>query len=55
MLTTAGLQLPLTPFVLVEGSVGTEPPEQIVSEEPKLNAGVVLGVTVMVLTVGIAH
>ena len=40
MLTVAGLQDPVIPSVEVAGKAGTDPPEQTVSEVPKLNAGV---------------
>jgi hypothetical protein len=39
----------------VAGNAGTVPPEQIVSEFPKLNAGVITGFTVTVNEVGTAH
>jgi hypothetical protein len=42
-------------FVDVGGSVGTVPPEQIVSVVPKLNAGVRFGLTVTLNVVGKAH
>ena len=53
--TVAGLHVPLTPLVEVAGSDGTAPPAHIVSELPKLKAGVVFGVTVSVNVVGLAH
>ena len=55
VLTTAGFQLPAIPFVDVVGKVGTTPPLQIVSELPKLNAGVITGFTVTVNVAGTAH
>jgi hypothetical protein len=55
LLTVAGLQLPVIPFVDVPGNAGTEPPEQIVREVPKLNAGVTLGLTVTVNTSVVAQ
>jgi hypothetical protein len=39
----------------VGGNEGTPAPAHIVSEVPKLNVGVVLGVTVTVNVVGITH
>lgn len=55
MLTVAGLQLPFTPLSEVEGNAGTDAPEQIESAVPKLNAGMVLGVTVTFRVKGNAH
>src|SRR5687768_9431780 len=43
--TTEGLHVPVRPLVDVVGSGGTVPPAQIVREVPKLNVGVVLGIT----------
>ena len=51
----AGLQLPLTPLSEEDGSEGTAAPEHIESAVPKLNAGVVLGVTVTFRLKGRAH
>jgi hypothetical protein len=53
--TTAGLQVPLKPFVEVLGSTGTAPPVQMVSDVPNANVGVVLGVTVITLVIGKPH
>jgi hypothetical protein len=47
--------VPAIPFVDVAGKLGTAPPEQIVSEVPKVNDGFTLGVTVTVLVVPMAH
>ena len=55
LLTTVGLHAPVTPFVDVVGKVGTTPPLQIVSELPKVNAGVIVGFTVTVNVAGTAH
>jgi hypothetical protein len=55
LLTVAGLQLPVIPFVEVPGNAGTDPPEQIVSEFPKLNTGIVLALTVTVKVAAVAH
>lgn len=46
LLTTAGLQVPVMPFVEVVGNTGAVSPEQIDSEVPKLKTGVILGLTV---------
>ena len=43
------------PFVDEAGKPGTEEPAQIVSAVPKLNNGVILGVTVIVSVVAEAH
>ena len=51
----AGLHVPVTPLSDVAGSEGTVPPEQIVSALPKLNVGIVLGVTVTVRLVVVAQ
>ena len=48
LLTVAGFQVPVIPFVEVPGREGTGSPSQIVRELPKLKAGVVLAVTVTV-------
>lgn len=55
LLTTDGLHVPVMPLVDVVGSVGTVPPEQIVSAVPKLNVGVTFGFTVTVNVVVVAH
>jgi hypothetical protein len=55
LLTVEGLQLPVTPFVDVVGKAGTEPPEQIAREVPKLNVGVTFELTVTVKVIGSAH
>ena len=55
MLTVAGLQVPVIPLVDVVGKAGTVPPLQIVNEVPKLKVGVILGFTVTVNVVGLAH
>lgn|SRR5436190_13978947 len=43
------------PFCDVPGSVGTVPPAQMVNVVPKLNEGVILGLTVTVKLNGKAH
>ena len=55
MSTTAGLHVPLIKLVDVLGNIGTAPPAQIVLVVPKLNVGVVLGVTVTVIVTGNPH
>ena len=55
LLTTDGLHIPVIPFVDVVGNVGTVPPEQIVSVVPKLNVGVMFGLTVTVKVVVVAQ
>ena len=55
MSTDAGFQVPVIPFVDVLVSVGTVPLVQIVSDVPKLNVGVMFGLTVTVNVVGTAH
>ena len=47
--------MPSIPFVDVVGNSGTFPPVQIVSSVPKLNAGVIVGVTDTVNIVVVAH
>ena len=53
--TTDGLHVPVIPFVDVLGNDGTIPPAQMFNEAPKLNAGVMFGVTVTVNVAGLAH
>ena len=55
LLTTAGLQVPLIPFVDVPGNVGTLPPAQTVNDVPKPNAGVMFGAVDTVNVVDTAH
>ncbi len=43
------------PLVDVVGSAGTDPPAQIVSDDPKLNVGVMFGLMVSVNVAGNAH
>ena len=52
---TAGLQLPVIPFIEVVGKAGTVAPAQIDKLVPKLNVGVMFGVTVSVNDVVVAH
>ena len=47
--------MPVKPFADVAGSAGTVPPPQIVIPVPKLNVGVVRGVTFMVIVTGVPH
>lgn len=53
--TTAGLHVPVMPFVDVVGSVGTFPPAQMVMPGRKLKSGVRFGFTVTVNVVVVAH
>jgi len=53
--TTEGLHVPVIPFVDVVGNAGTVPPAQIVKLVPKLNTGTILGLTVTVNVVVVAH
>jgi hypothetical protein len=53
--TTAGLHVPVIPFVDVPGNAGAVPAAQIVSDVPKLNAGVIIGFTVIANVAVIAH
>ena len=55
MLTTEGFHVPVIPFDDVVGNVGTDPPAQIVKVVPKLNVGVMFGLTVTVNVIGTAH
>ena len=45
----------MIPLSDVVGKVGTVPPLQIVNEVPKLNVGVILGLTVTVNVAVVAH
>lgn len=53
--TVEGFHVPVMPFEDVDGKAGTEPPAQIDSDVPKLNAGTTLGDTVTVNVTGTAH
>ena len=53
--TVDGFHVPVIPFVDDEGSVGTAPPLHILNEVPNANAGVILGVTVTMNEVELAH
>lgn len=53
--TTDGFHEPVIPFVEVVGNAGTVPPAHIVRVVPKLNAGGMLGLTVTVNVVVVAH
>ena len=56
LFTTDGLQVPVIPLVDVLGSTGTDPPAQIANDVPKLNDGVIFGLTVTVnITCSMAH
>ena len=53
--TVAGLHVPVIPLVDVAGKAGTLLPAQMVSELPKLNAGVTIGLTVTLNVVVVAQ
>ena len=53
--TTEGLHVPVIPFVDVVGSVGTAAPAQMERLVPKLNVGVIFGLTVTLNVVVVAH
>ena len=53
--TVAALHVPATPFVDVFGNAGTAPPAHMLNDVPKLNVGVVRGVTVIFIVTGNAH
>ena len=55
LLTVDGLQVPVILLLDVVGNAGTVPPEQIVNVVPKLNVGVMFGLTVTVKVAGTAH
>ena len=55
LLTTEGFHVPEIPLVEVFGNTGTDPPAQILSDVPKLNVGVMFGVTVTLNVAGLAH
>ena len=55
MSTVDGLHVPLIALSDVVGSVGTVPPAHTVSDVPKLNVGITLGVTVTVNVIGNAQ
>lgn len=55
MLAIAGFQVPVTPFVEVVGNDGTVPFAQIARLVPKLKTGVIIGFTVTLNVVGVAH
>lgn len=55
MLTTAGVQVPVMPFVEVLGSVGTASPSQITALVPKGKVGVIFGLTTTMNDVPVTH
>jgi hypothetical protein len=55
LLTTAGLHVPVTPFVETRGNRGTVDPAQIVCVVPKLNVGISIGLTVTVKFTELIH
>ena len=50
-----GFHVPVIPFRDVTGNAGTLSPEQIVSDNPKLNTGATMGFTVTSKVVVVAH
>jgi hypothetical protein len=55
LLMTAGVHVPVIPFVDVVGNNGTVLPAQAISEEPNANAGTSFGLMVTKTLVGVAH
>ena len=55
MSTADGLHVPVIPLTDVSGNEGTTPPAHTVRLVPKLNVGVMFGLTVTVNVVVIAH
>ena len=55
MSTVAGFHVPFTPLLEVAGSVGTLAPAHILKDGPKLNVGVITGLTVTLKVVVVAH
>ena len=55
MLTKAAFHVPVILFEDVVDKAGTVPPAQIVSDVPKLNVGVMFGLTVTVNVAVVAH
>ena len=55
LVTTDGLQVPVTPFVEVPGNTGTAMPAQMLKVVPKLKDGITFGVTVTFKVVGVTQ
>ena len=55
LLTVAGFQVPVIPFVDVFGNDGTLPLSHIVNDVPNANDGVMFGVTVTLNVAAVAH
>ena len=55
MLITDGLHVPVTPLVDVTGKAGALLPEQMANDVPKLNVGVIIGLTVTVKVGVVIH
>lgn len=55
MLTADGLHVPVMPLVDVVGKDGTDPPAQIVKEDPNENVGTIFGFTVTANPAVVAH
>ena len=50
-----GFQVPVIPFMEVDGNTGTPAPAQMLSADPKLKLGVDKGLTVIFLVIVIPH
>lgn len=55
LLTTAGFQVPVTPFNEVVGNTGATAPAHMEAVAPKANVGVITGFTVTVKVTGSAQ
>ena len=55
LLTVAGLHVPVMPLLDVVGNVGAVAPAQMLTLVPKLNVGVIFGLTVTVNVCVVAH
>lgn len=53
--TVAGLHVPFTPLLEVDGKDGTLAPAQIVDEVPKPKTGTTVGFTVTLKVIAVAH
>ena len=55
LLIVAALQVPVIPLLDVFVNAGTAPPLQMVNDVPKLNVGVIVGLTVALIEIDFAH
>ncbi len=53
--TAEGLQVPIMPLLELPGRFGTPLPAHTDNDVPKLNVGVILGVTITLNVVFVAH